>query len=509
MLQKKNKNLENFKVLRMQQASNLFKNIFIILMLFYSPKIMGQNDSSSYWVNAIVESKTIEQAIKTEEIIQGYYARNIHLISMPNIDIILRSAAKSKYAKKVFFELFYCFEGRTKNTKIETEFNLYVISLEHDKDFSNSDVKNQLHYYYGMIYFTLNEYFYSEKNMRLFLKNGHNSFPELVQENHSLNAMTVLSLVELKQNKFSESLRILNETLDSAIVKNNKAWIGITKGNIGNVYYEQGNFEEAIKYLNEDCKTSIETNEIGSALGSFLLLKNIYYKQGDQVLYNIYLDSAYLFYQKIIKENPSNELIHLKEGLDLNNSLAERCFIQKDYTNASSFYKIAYDLSNKIDKKQKERLLKKTIEVIEIDKNINRINELNEEINKNKGILLFSLVFIILIIGLLLVYMSFYGRLKNANKNLKEIKTIISQQNLDLEKINADKDLLFSLISKDLLALAQKQHQIINSMANNTIPITDYDKIVPSLLLNSAALITILEDVSTQQEKTKNFSGLF
>ena len=493
----------------MQQASNHFKIIYFILILLYSTNLMGQTDSSSYWANAIVESKTIEQAVKTEEAIQGYYARNTHFISMPNVNVILRSAAKSKFAKKVFFELFYCFEGRLKNTSKETEFSLYVITLEHEKDFSNPDVQNQLHYYYGMIYFKLNEYFYSEKHMRQFLNNGHNSFPELVQENHSLNAMTVLSLVELNQNKFSESLRILNETLDSAITKNNKAWIGITKGNIGNVYYEQGNFEEAIKYLNEDCKTSIETNEIGSALGSFLLLKNIYYKQGNQVLYNNCLDSAYLLYQKFIQDNPSNELFYLKEGLDLNNSLAERYFIQKDYTNASKFYKMGYDLSNKIDKKQKERLLKKTIEVIEIDKNINRINELNEEINKKKGVLLFSLVFIILIIGLLLVYMSFYGRLKNANKNLKEIKTIISQQNLDLEKLNADKDSLFSVISKDLLAIAQKQHQIINSMANNTIPETDYDKTVATLLLNSAALISTLEDVSNQQEKSKNLSGLF
>jgi tetratricopeptide (TPR) repeat protein len=509
MPQTKNKDFENLKVLRMQQASKLFKNIFSILILLYSPNLMGQTDSSSYWVNTVVESKTIEQAIKTEESIQGYYARNAHLISMPNVDVILRSAAKSKYAKKVFFELFYWFEGKTKNTKLETEFSLYVISLEHDKEFSNPDVKNQLHYYYGMIYFNLNEYFYSEKHMKLFLKNGHNSFPELVQDNYTLNAMTVLSLVKLNQNKFSESLRILNETIDSAIAKNNKAWIGITKGNIGNVFYEEGNFEEAIKYLKEDCKTSIENNEIGSALGAFLLLKNIYSKQGNIVLYNNCLDSSYLIYQKIIKDNPSNELVYLKEGLDLNHSLAERYFIQKDYANASKFYKMGYDLSNKIDKKQKERLLKKTIEVIEIGKNINRINELNKEINKKKGILLFSLIFIILIIGLFIVYMLFYGRLKNANKNLKEIRTIISQQNLDLEKINTDKDLLFSVISKDLLSIAQKQHQIINSMANNTIPETDYDKFIPLLLVNSSAFIATLEDVSKQQEKSKNLSGLF
>lgn len=485
----------------MYKIRRVYKVVFVILMIFCAKNVQAQLDSSSYWVVAINDSKTLDQAIKTEEAIQGYFDRNTQFITMSNIEKILRAAAKNRYCQKVFYELFYCFHGRTLNTKLETDFNLFVIKLEHDKDFSNPTVSNQLNYYYGTFFYSLREYFSSEKCIKLFLKNGRNCFPINTQENYEFNANTILAIIELNQNNFSESLKILNTTLDNAIAKDNKAWIGITKGNIGSIFYEQGNYQEAIKYLLEDCRSSMQNNEIGSALGSYLLLKNIYSKQGNQVLANNCLDSAFVIYQKILKDKPSNELLYLKEGLELNNSLAERYYLQNDFEKASNFYKLGFDLSNKIDQKEKARLLKKTIETIQIDKNLNEINELNNEIRSKREFLLFFITIAILAIGLLIVYISFYGRLKKANKNLKEIKTIISQQNLDLEKLNKEKDLLFSLCNSELLTLAEKQQHIIESMINNDINESDYNKVAPNLFRNNSALIAHLKEISKSYEK--------
>lgn len=492
----------------MPSVNKYCKLLILFSITLFSNTINAQFDSTSFWVKAISQCTSLEQAVKTEESIQGFYDRNNEFITINNASIILRSAAKSNFAKKVFYELFYCFEGRLMNTKLETEFSQLVIGFEHDIEFSNPDILNQLHHYYGAFYFRLNELFYAEKYIKLFLNNKRASFPELSQENRYLNAMTIHALIYLKQNKFQESLKLLNATLDSAQAKNNKAWIGITKGNIGSVYYEQGNFEEAINYLNEDCKTSIQNNEIGSALSSYLLLKNIYRKQGNQTLYNNCLDSANQIYQIILKENKANELYYLKDGLDLNNSLAERYYLQNDYTNASLYYKLAHDLNNKINKNEKERLLKKTIQLLEVDKSLSQINELNKEISDKKQLLLFSLAFISIAVGLLIVYVAFYGKLKNANKNLQEIKTIIGQQNIDLEKLNKDKELLLSVITNDLKGIALKQHDIIKSIINKKSFETDINNLVPNLLSNSTALILSLEEISKQNQGSQKFGGI-
>lgn len=481
----------------------LYKAVIFIIIIFCAKTVTAQFDSSSYWVDALNKSKTLSQALNTESKIEGYFDRNKESITISKINLILRSSIKNRYYQNLFYELFYFFQGRTLNTKLETDFNLLAIKFQHDKDFfSNRILLNQLYFYYGTFYYSLKEYYSSEKYIKIYLKNGYDCLPVKYQENSILNANTVLGLIQLKQNNFTESLNIFNATLDSALLKNNKAWIGITKGNIGSVYYEQGNYEEAINYLIEDCKTSLLNNEYGSALSSYLLLKKIYSTQGNEILYKNCLDSANIIYQNILKDKPSNELLYLKEGLEINNSLAESYYRQKDFSRACYFYKLGYNLSNKIDQKEKARLLKKTIETIQIDKNLNDIYELNNQINRKKELLKFSITITILAIGLLIVYISFYGRLKTANKNLKEIRTIITQQNLDLEKLNKEKDLLFSLCNSELLNIAEKQQHIIESMINHDISESEYNMVAPNLFRNNSALIAQLKEISKSYEKS-------
>jgi signal transduction histidine kinase len=476
--------------------NKIIKTILIALLIILNQnQLFSQSDSVLYWQTAITNCKTEAEVKTTSEKIKAFLLKRNRQFLINDASILLKSASKSQFSKGLFYDLFSFIENVSNSQKLETEFANFAIKLESNKDFTNKIVQNQLYYYYTLLYYRLKEYYYADKYCTLFLKNETPAFTDGFQGNFVLNAMTILALIDIDKNDLNAALNKLKIVLDSSVAKKNIPWIGITKGNIGDLYYRVGKYNEAILYLNEDIRISLASYEYGSAINSYIDLKEIFTKKNKIDSANLYLDSAYSLFKQIIDPNPVLEDDFLAQGLEVYSSLANRYYQNKDFTRSSEFFAKAFEAQKLKQNIEKSSQIKKIIQRIEIDKNLNKINELHEEIGDKKRVLVYFFAIIIAIIGILIVYIFYYKKLKIANKALIEKNEIIHTQNLELEKTNNDKDRLFSIISHDLRGPARNIQLVFNAVAEKKLPYTSIDSQLPNILKNINNLVNTLESL--------------
>jgi signal transduction histidine kinase len=476
--------------------NKIIKTILIALLIILNQnQLFSQSDSVLYWQTAITNCKTEAEVKTTSEKIKAFLLKRNRQFLINDASILLKSASKSQFSKGLFYDLFSFIENVSNSQKLETEFANFAIKLESNKDFTNKIVQNQLYYYYTLLYYRLKEYYYADKYCTLFLKNETPAFTDGFQGNFVLNAMTILALIDIDKNDLNAALNKLKIVLDSSVAKKNIPWIGITKGNIGDLYYRVGKYNEAILYLNEDIRISLASYEYGSAINSYIDLKEIFTKKNKIDSANLYLDSAYSLFKQIIDPNPVLEDDFLAQGLEVYSSLANRYYQNKDFTRSSEFFAKAFEAQKLKQNIEKSSQIKKIIQRIEIDKNLNKINELHEEIGDKKKVLVYFFAIIIAIIGILIVYIFYYKKLKIANKALIEKNEIIHTQNLELEKTNNDKDRLFSIISHDLRGPARNIQLVFNAVAEKKLPYTSIDSQLPNILKNINNLVNTLESL--------------
>ncbi len=466
-----------------------------LLILSLHQQLLSQSDSVSYWQKQISTCSSITTAKIIDEKIKEFIKRSSKESFLANANILLQAAAQSEFSQIQFPDLFLFIENISKNKDLETEFDIYAINLESNIRFTSNIIQDQLYYFYTLLYFRVKDYYNANKYCNLFLKSATEPFEKDFQTNYYLNAMTIAALIDIEKNDLESAYKKLKTTLDSSVSKKNTAWIGITKGNIGDIYYRQGNFDKAIAYLNEDIKVSLAFYEYGSAMNSYIELSEIYTKQNKKDLANLYLDSSYSLLKQILDPNPSLENVFLSQSIDIYTYLAKRFYANKDFSNASKFYAKAFELQISKTKSEKESQIKKIIQRDEIDRNMNKINELKEEIENKKVISFYFQFIIIAIISVLIIFIVFYRRLQFVNKSLVEKNEIIKIQNLELEKINSDKDKLFSIISHDLLGPSKNLQLIFKAVGDNKLPFSSLENQMPNIIKNTSNLVNTLESL--------------
>jgi signal transduction histidine kinase len=481
------------KFVRLRQLSKTI--LVILLILTQHDQVFSQSDSAYYWQKEISTCKSITNAKIIDEKLKGFIKRSNKASLLANANIILQAAAESEFSQMQFHDLFSFIENVSKSQNLETEFAIFAIRLESNIRFTSNIIQNQLYYYYTVLYFQLKDYYYADKYCNLFIKSGIDAFDNDFQTNYFLNAMTISALIDIEKNDLNAAYKKLNITLDSSISKQNRAWIGITKGNIGDIFYRQGNFDKAIAYLNEDIKASLTFNEYGSAMNSYIELNEIYTKQSKFKLANLYLDSAYSLLKQILIKSPAQENLFLTQSIDIYTYLANRFYTNKDFANASKFFAKAVELQKTKEENEKENQTKKIIQRDEINRNFNKINELREDLENKKVISFYFQFIIIAFIGVLIIYIVFYRRLQFVNKSLVEKNGIINKQNLELEKINSDKDKLFSIISHDLRGPSRNLELIFKAVGDNKLPFSSLENQMPNIIKNTSNLVTTLESL--------------
>lgn len=409
----------------------------------------------------------------------------------------LENVAKAGISASLLDEMLYNFSEQAKSKQLEQPFTLMLLTLENNPDFSSPELQLQLQYYYASYFYLLKEYYYAEKYCNLYLKNLEKTPSSETHTKQILNMMTVSALIDQEQNKLNEAIEKFRITLDSAKVKKEDAWVGITSGNLANCLFLGGKYDEAIPLFEKDIQLSKVTFQLGSAINSEIILAEIYHSKKENQKAFEYADSAKNHLQLLTSINPGNFRIYMGERAQLVKILGKLYFEKGDLVLANKYLYQSVSLEDSLKQLNKVGEFKSILQEIQFDKQMIEVGELNSKI-KEKQQQLNQIILIAIFLTLSLIAILFLVRkISKANTSLNEKNSIINEQNTKLEKNNADKDRLFSVISHDLRGPISTIQALMKAFSEKRIPLQDFETLLPGIVKNTNNLSNTLDNLLT------------
>ncbi|HQR94411.1 MAG TPA: tetratricopeptide repeat-containing sensor histidine kinase, partial [Sediminibacterium sp.] len=300
-----------------------------------------------------------------------------------------------------------------------------------------------------------------------------------------------------EQNKIDQAIEKFKTILDSARSKKEDAWIGITSGNLAYCLFLGKKYEEAIPLLEKDILLSKRTFQLGSAINSEITLSEIYFSLKDQQKSFQYIDSAKSHLNLLTTINPANFRIYMNERYRTAKLLGMLYFNKGDIINSNNYLVKSVALEDSLRQLNKVGEFKNILQNIQFDKQMIEVNELNSKI-KEKQLQLNQIILIAVILTITLIAILFLVRkISKVNRSLNEKNAIINEQNHSLEKINADKDRLFSIISHDLRGPVSTIQALMKAFSEKRIPLQDFETLLPGIVKNTNNLSNTLDNLLT------------
>lgn len=409
----------------------------------------------------------------------------------------LEQAAKANISPDLLDELLFNFSEQAKSKQLEQAFILMLLTLENNSNFTKPVYQLQLQYYYASYFYMLKEYYYADKYCNLYL-NNLDKYPEA--ENHNkqiLNMMTVSALIDQEQNKLDQAIEKFKTVLDSARAKKEDAWVGITSGNLAYCLFLGKRYDDAIPLLEKDNLLSKRTFQLGSAINSEIILSEIYHSKKDNQKAFSYADSAKKQLAILTSINPDNFRIYMSERFQVAKLLGKIYHETGDLAKANEFLYQSIELEDSLKLQNRAGEFKSILQGIQFDKQMVEINDLNAKIKEKQQeinqIILIALILIVTLIAILFLV----RKISKANKSLNEKNAIINEQNHTLERINADKDRLFSIISHDLRGPVSTIQALMKAFSEKRIPIQDFETLLPGIVKNTNNLNNTLDNLLT------------
>jgi signal transduction histidine kinase len=487
-------------------VKSLVHFVLLPICLFLLQPAVAQKDSTRLLGEALKECNTKAEGEAVNARIEHFVKQYSDKDLTANTNYFLSEAAKASLAKDIFHQLFYFFEGEYQQRNLEKEFNLLALKLEDDPDFAAHDVKYQLYYYYATFYYHLKEYYYAGKYTQLFLNDGSTTLPENIQANSELNAYTILALINRNTGNLDTATQQFKAILELSQVKKNTAWEGITAGNLAYSLFLANRFLEAIPYYKNDERLSVETNETASALRARISLGEVYLKlcQPDSAL--TYINSASQLLDSMRATGKFVQGDYLEDQQELFTFFGNYYHQTGDFKKSSDYFSNASLLQDSVQREEKTKRLQHLVENMEVDKNINALNELHNNI-KDKRFYLFLIGTVVIAGVCILMLLSFFVvRLLARNKKLTKQNDIIKRQRTQLKKINAENYKLFSIISHDVKGPAASVNRLLQLLGRKLVSAEDFEKMLPGMLTNSANLNSTIE--SLLNWSTAQFNGI-
>lgn len=289
-----------------------------------------------------------------------------------------------------------------------------------------------------------------------------------------------------KQNELDSAIHYFELGLERAKHYKSDAWIGIISGNIGSCYFEKGDYENARPLLEKDVELSIQKNQHTSAVNALLKLAEMDLKQFKVELAESHLNKAkqtlgaidpkviedaspWYYYQirqldgeiAILKGNSAEGVRAMREAMDSLNSL------NKNWVSA-----------------KEEFLAKRYI----LEKNLIVINGLEEQQKRNN---LYILIGFLVSSGLAF----FLWRQRTFNKRLQEKNLEIESQAKQLEKLNLEKNRLFSIVAHDLRSPVANLNSLLEMQDDDDISADEFDKFSKDIRSSLKALNSMLDNI--------------
>ncbi len=476
---------------------NLKQILFIGYLLCYMHfSAFAQNDSLQILLQN-VGNNNVELRTKSMHQIYELAKKQDNKDLMDFFKNSLETVAKNGITPSLLDEILYNFSEQSKERQLEQAFILMLLTLENNPDFSNPELQLQLQYYYASYFYILKEYYYAEKFCKLYLENLQ-KLPSA--EEHSkqiLNMMNVSALIDQEQNKLDQAIEKFKKTIDSAKAKKEDAWVGITSGNLAYCLFLGSKYDEAIPLLEKDIQLSKVTFQLGSAINSEIVLAEIYHALEDNQKAFEYADSAKKQLALLTSINPNNYRIYMGERFQVSKILGKLYYQKKDLNKANEFLYQAVILEDSLKQLNKAGEFKSNLQKIQFDKQIAEVAELNSTIKQKQQQLNQIILFAIILILALIAILFLVRKISKSNKSLNEKNAIINEQNHSLEKINADKDRLFSIISHDLRGPASTIQALMKAFSEKRIPLQDFETLLPGIVKNTNNLSNTLDNLLT------------
>ncbi|WP_207430127.1 tetratricopeptide repeat-containing sensor histidine kinase [Sabulibacter ruber] len=270
--------------------------------------------------------------------------------------------------------------------------------------------------------------------------------------------------------------------------------------NIGNVYFLLGQKQKALTYLHRALSTSEEIRNEINKIYIYRALANIHLKDKE------YAKAAQLALQslRISLKVPSPEGVK-EASMQLN----EIYLAQKNYQLAHKYLMLHTAYKDSLQNRQQaeaqaEMHAKYELEKKEAENHRLRVEkELQKEKLWQKELIQYA-TGILLFMALVLAYVFFKGRrrAKLAHEQLSEYNQVILEKNEDiqdqkeeLEKLNHQKDLLFSIIAHDLRSPLISLQSLLQLLAMGKVPQEKLERFVKELDTQQQNTLSLLDNL--------------
>ncbi|RNC84099.1 MAG: histidine kinase [Winogradskyella sp.] len=263
------------------------------------------------------------------------------------------------------------------------------------------------------------------------------------------------------------------ELLDGSSCEEKKA---LLYSALGNSYLLNENYKEAEAYYKKGLKIYVNTSNFNEAATNYSNLGNLYFEKYEDRKAREYFLKALNTFQKKDSTN-----INARQRVNYNLSAVYEAL--KDYEKSLKYLNQANVLRDSIWNSDRVWEIAELEKKIEVEKREKRVSILEAE-NKVKsaqrnGVIISALI----LLALLGVSVYYYREKVKTNK-------IISDQNEELDQLNATKDKLFSIVSHDLRssvnALKTSNKGLINSLKTKNIEELDVQLNSNSAIVNGA-----------------------
>jgi signal transduction histidine kinase/Flp pilus assembly protein TadD len=318
----------------------------------------------------------------------------------------------------------------------------FMASVDHYRQQGNKLGEALSYFEMALIQHKAENFAEAQNNYSLALRAGADVLPYRT----AINCYNGLALILRHRKAYDTAIVDFRRALEIASNRSDTAWMGILTGNIGSCHLAKGNYDSSLFYYQQNLFFIRRTNEFENEIETYANLGKVYLHKRQLVTSQKYLDSAVsIIRTRAIKFNdffnPMDQ-IHETYG----HLRAAAGDYKKAYEHQNEFYKIAREKQEKVNSRMLRQL--ESVHRFTQDQNeirlLKQINEANATVISQQKQINWSFGLIIVLLGGITFVVMRTGRRR------KKINRALSATNIELERLNAIKDMLFSVISHDL-----------------------------------------------------------
>jgi len=278
-----------------------------------------------------------------------------------------------------------------------------------------------------------------------FLKEAQTVKLPISSESFPRNGLNNIGLCYMNLEQYDSAAYFLRLAVEAAQISRDSFWIGLTKGNLGNVYYKMGRYDEAWPLIETDFKESIRMNQPGSASNAAQTLATM-------ALYKGRIAEA----EEYMRYAAQNKITYQVEGLiTYFTNLYTYTRLKGDYAKAVQYADSLDHYKQVLEIARDKKILEHAKLQVQVDKYNADIQLLEKD--RSRQVLLRNALFVILLLTALLT-VTWIRRIQYQRKQEAELN-LIKQRNAADQLLRAQNELstyTHALVEKNELIQAFK-----------------------------------------------------